>query len=126
MLSRTHGQPASPTTLGKEMANVVHRLRRQREQIVAVKLMGKINGAVGNYNAHLAAYPEIDWPAFARQFVSGLGLELNSYTIQIEPHDYIAELFDAIARFNVILIDFARDVWGLHFTGLFQAENSRR
>jgi len=111
MLSRTHGQPASPTTLGKEMANVVYRLRRQREQIAAVELLGKINGAVGNYNAHIAAYPELDWPAFAEQFVSGLGLKWNPYTIQIEPHDYIAELFDAIARFNVILIDFARDVW---------------
>jgi adenylosuccinate lyase len=111
MLSRTHGQPASPTTLGKEMANVVHRLQRQREQVAAVGLMGKINGAVGNYNAHMVAYPEIDWPSFAERFVTDLGLEWNSYTIQIEPHDYIAELFDAIARFNVILIDFARDVW---------------
>jgi adenylosuccinate lyase len=111
MLSRTHGQPASPTTLGKEMANVVHRLRHQREQVAAVKLMGKINGAVGNYNAHMIAYPEIDWPAFARQFVTDLGLDWNSYTIQIEPHDYIAELFDAIARHNVVLIDFARDLW---------------
>jgi adenylosuccinate lyase len=111
MLSRTHGQPASPTTLGKEMANVVHRLRRQREQVAAVKLMGKINGAVGNYNAHMIAYPEIDWPSLAEQFVTELGLEWNSYTIQIEPHDYIAELFDAMARFNVVLIDFARDVW---------------
>ena len=111
MLSRTHGQPASPTTLGKEMANFVHRLRRQREQVAAVRLMGKINGAVGNYNAHMIAYPEIDWPAFAEQFVTGLGLDWNRYTIQIEPHDYIAELFDAIARYNVVLIDFARDVW---------------
>jgi adenylosuccinate lyase len=120
MLSRTHGQPASPTTLGKEMANVVHRLRRQREQIAAVRLMGKINGAVGNYNAHLAAYPEVDWPAFAEQFVTGLGLDWNSYTIQIEPHDYIAELFDAVARFNVILIDFARDVWSYISLGYFK------
>jgi len=111
MLSRTHGQPASPTTLGKEMANVVHRLRHQREQVTAVKLMGKINGAVGNYNAHMIAYPEIDWPAFAERFVTGLGLDWNSYTIQIEPHDYIAELFDAIARYNVVLIDFSRDLW---------------
>jgi len=111
MLSRTHGQPASPTTLGKEMANFVHRLRRQREQVAAVRLMGKINGAVGNYNAHMVAYPEIDWPAFAEQFVTGLGLDWNRYTIQIEPHDYIAELFDAIARYNVVLIDFARDIW---------------
>ena len=120
MLSRTHGQPASPTTLGKEMANVVHRLRRQREQIAAVRLMGKINGAVGNYNAHLAAYPEVDWSAFAEQFVTGLGLDWNSYTIQIEPHDYIAELFDAVARFNVILIDFARDVWSYISLGYFK------
>ncbi|UCE77340.1 MAG: adenylosuccinate lyase, partial [Gammaproteobacteria bacterium] len=111
MLSRTHGQPASPTTLGKEMANVVYRLRRQRDQIASVELLGKINGAVGNYNAHIAAYPEVDWPGFAERFVSDLGLKWNPYTIQIEPHDYIAELFDAIARFNVILIDFARDVW---------------
>jgi adenylosuccinate lyase len=111
MLSRTHGQPASPTTLGKEMANVVYRLRRQRDQIAGVELLGKINGAVGNYNAHIAAYPEVDWPGFARDFVVSLGLSWNPYTIQIEPHDYIAELFDAIARFNVILIDFARDIW---------------
>ncbi|VAW73917.1 Adenylosuccinate lyase @ SAICAR lyase [hydrothermal vent metagenome] len=120
MLSRTHGQPASPTTLGKEMANVVHRLRRQREQIAAVQLMGKINGAVGNYNAHMIAYPEVDWPGFAEQFVSRLGLDWNRYTIQIEPHDYIAELFDAIARFNVILIDFARDVWSYISLGYFK------
>ena len=120
MLSRTHGQPASPTTLGKEMANVVYRLRRQREQVVEVELLGKINGAVGNYNAHLAAYPEIDWPAFARSFVTGLGLDWNPYTIQIEPHDYIAELFDALARFNVILTDFARDVWAYISLGYFK------
>jgi adenylosuccinate lyase len=120
MLSRTHGQPASPTTLGKEMANVVTRLRRQREQIAAVTLLGKINGAVGNYNAHIAAYPEVDWPAFAEQFVTGLGLDWNSHTTQIEPHDYIAELFDAIARYNVILIDFARDVWGYISLGYFK------
>ena len=120
MLSRTHGQPASPTTLGKEMANVVHRLRRQREQIAAVHLMGKINGAVGNYNAHMVAYPEIDWPSFAERFVTGLGLDWNSYTIQIEPHDYIAELFDAIARYNVVLIDFARDVWSYISLGYFK------
>jgi adenylosuccinate lyase len=120
MLSRTHGQPASPTTLGKEMANVVYRLRRQREQTVKIEILGKINGAVGNYNAHLAAYPEIDWPAFARQFVTGLGLDWNPYTIQIEPHDYIAELFDAIARFNVILTDFARDVWAYISLGYFK------
>ncbi len=120
MLSRTHGQPASPTTLGKEMANVVHRLRRQRERIAEVALLGKINGAVGNYNAHLAAYPELDWPALAREFVESLGLEWNPYTIQIEPHDYMAELFDAIARANTILIDFARDVWGYISLGYFR------
>jgi len=120
MLSRTHGQPASPTTLGKEMANVVYRLRRQRDQAAKVELLGKINGAVGNYNAHLVAYPEIDWPAFARNFVTGLGLDWNPYTIQIEPHDYIAELFDAIARFNVILTDFARDIWAYISLGYFK------
>jgi adenylosuccinate lyase len=120
MLARTHGQPASPTTMGKEMANVVHRLRRQREQIVAVRLMGKVNGAVGNYNAHMVAYPEIDWPSFAETFVTDLGLDWNSYTIQIEPHDYIAELFDAIARYNVVLIDFARDMWSYISLGYFK------
>ncbi len=120
MLARTHGQPASPTTLGKEMANVAHRLRRQREQIAAVPLLGKINGATGNYNAHLSAYPEFDWPAFARAFVEGLGLEWNPYTTQIEPHDYIAELFDALARFNTIVIDFDRDIWGYIALGLFK------
>ncbi|VAW74127.1 Adenylosuccinate lyase @ SAICAR lyase [hydrothermal vent metagenome] len=120
MLSRTHGQPASPTTLGKEMANVAARLRRQRDQIAAIPMLGKINGAVGNYNAHMVAYPEIDWPVFAREFVTGLGLDWNPYTIQIEPHDYIAELFDAVARFNVILIDFARDVWGYISLGYFK------
>jgi adenylosuccinate lyase len=120
MLSRTHGQPASPTTLGKEVANVVWRLRRQREQIAGVELLGKINGAVGNYNAHLAAYPDVAWPEFAKNFVTKLGLDWNSHTTQIEPHDYIAELFDAIARFNVILIDFARDVWGYISVGYFK------
>ncbi|MFQ5644991.1 MAG: adenylosuccinate lyase, partial [Thiogranum sp.] len=120
MLSRTHGQPASPTTLGKEVANTVWRLRRQREQIAAVELLGKINGAVGNYNAHLTAYPDVDWPTFAGDFVTGLGLDWNSYTTQIEPHDYIAELFDALARFNVILIDFARDVWAYISLGYFK------
>jgi adenylosuccinate lyase len=120
MLSRTHGQPASPTTLGKEMANTVHRLRRQREQIVTVQLMGKINGAVGNYNAHLSAYPDMNWPEFSRSFVESLGLNWNSYTIQIEPHDYMAELFDAIARFNNILIDFCRDVWSYISVGYFK------
>ncbi|MCB1759504.1 MAG: adenylosuccinate lyase [Gammaproteobacteria bacterium] len=120
LLCRTHGQPASPSTLGKEMANVVYRLRRQRDQIAQVRLLGKINGAVGNYNAHLSAYPEIDWPEFANCFVTGLGLELNPYTIQIEPHDYMAELFDAIARFNTILIDFCRDIWGYISIGYFK------
>ena len=120
MLSRTHGQPASPTTVGKEMANVAYRLHRQREQIAAVRLLGKINGAVGNYNAHLAAYPDVDWPAVARQFVESLGLDWNPYTIQIEPHDYMAELFDAIRRFNTVLIDFARDVWGYVSLGYFR------
>ncbi|MDT8386831.1 MAG: adenylosuccinate lyase [Thiogranum sp.] len=120
MLARTHGQPASPTTLGKEMANVVHRLRRQRDHIVGVALLGKINGAVGNYNAHQVAYPEIDWPEFAKNFVISLGLDWNSYTTQIEPHDYIAELFDSIARFNTVLIDFSRDIWGYIALGYFK------
>ena len=120
MLSRTHGQPASPTTLGKEMANVAARLHRQRDQVVAVAMLGKMNGAVGNYNAHMIAYPEVDWPAFSRDFVNSLGLDWNPYTIQVEPHDYIAELFDAVARFNVILIDFARDVWGYISLGYFK------
>jgi adenylosuccinate lyase len=120
MLARTHGQTASPTTVGKEMANVAARLRRQREQFAAVPVLGKINGAVGNYNAHLVAYPAIDWPAFAREFVCGLGLEFNPYTTQIEPHDYIAEQFDALARFNTVLIDFCRDVWGYISLGYFR------
>ncbi len=120
MLSRTHGQPASPTTLGKEMANVAYRLERQYKQIMAVEFLGKINGAVGNYNAHISAYPEVDWHAFAEQFVIGLGLTWNPYTTQIEPHDYIAELFDAIARFNTILIDFDRDIWGYICLGHFK------
>jgi adenylosuccinate lyase len=120
MLSRTHGQPASPTTLGKEMANVVHRLRRQREQIGLVLMLGKMNGAVGNYNAHLIAYPELDWEAHAEEFVTSLGLTWNPYTTQIEPHDYIAELFHATARFNTILIDFCRDVWGYISLGYFR------
>ena len=111
MLSRTHGQPASPSTLGKEMANVAARLQRQREQVANNPILGKINGAVGNYNAHLSAYPEINWQALAEKFVTNLGLQWNPYTTQIEPHDYIAEVFDAIARFNTILIDFDRDVW---------------
>jgi len=112
MLSRTHGQPASPTTIGKELANFAHRLRRQREQAVAVPLLGKMNGAVGNYNAHVIAYPELDWVALARDFVTGLGLEWNPYTTQIEPHDYIAELFQAVSRFNTVLLDLCRDAWG--------------
>ncbi len=120
MLARTHGQPASPTTMGKEMANVVYRLRRQHEQVQAVPLLGKINGAVGNYNAHLSAYPRIDWPSMSRTFVESLGLSWNPYTTQIEPHDYIAELFDAMARFNTILIDFDRDIWGYISLGYFR------
>ena len=120
MLSRTHGQTASPTTLGKEMANVVARLRRQLVQINKVELLGNINGAVGNYNAHLSAYPDIDWQACAESFVTGLGLTWNPYTTQIEPHDYIAELFDAVARFNTILIDFDRDIWGYVSLGYFK------
>lgn len=112
MMARTHGQPATPTTLGKEMANVYVRLERQLEQIAKVPLLGKINGAVGNYNAHLAAYPNVDWHQVAEQFVISLGLTWNAYTTQIEPHDYIAELYDAVARFNTIVIDFNRDVWG--------------
>ncbi|WP_048306871.1 adenylosuccinate lyase [Halomonas sp. PR-M31] len=120
MLSRTHGQTASPTTLGKEMANVAYRLRRQLKQIQAVEIMGKINGAVGNYNAHLTTYPEIDWQENAGQFVESLGLTFNPYTTQIEPHDYIAELFDAICRFHTILIDFERDVWGYISLGYFK------
>lgn len=120
MMARTHGQPASPTTLGKEMANVYMRLKRQREQIAKVELLGKINGAVGNYNAHLSAYPNLNWHQFAEEFVTGLGLSWNPYTTQIEPHDYIAELFDAIARFNTILLDFDRDVWGYIALGHFK------
>ena len=120
MLSRTHGQSASPTTLGKEMANVVYRLQRQIEQIATTSLFGKINGAVGNYNAHISAYPDLDWPDFARTFVESLGLTWNPYTTQIEPHDYIAELFDALARCNTILIDFSRDIWSYISIGYFK------
>jgi adenylosuccinate lyase len=120
MLARTHGQPASPTTLGKEMANVVYRLQRQLAQIAEVEILGKINGAVGNYNAHLSAYPNLDWSAFSKGFVESLGLTWNPYTTQIEPHDYIAELFDAIARFNTILLDFSRDVWSYISIGYFK------
>lgn len=120
MLSRTHGQTASPSTVGKELANVVHRLLRQVTQIRAVELMGKINGAVGNYNAHLSAYPSIDWAQNAKEFIESLGLDWNPYTTQIEPHDYIAELYDAIARFNTILIDLDRDIWGYISLGYFK------
>ena len=120
MLSRTHGQTASPTTLGKEMANVAYRLARQIKQFQNVELLGKINGAVGNYNAHYSAYPEINWPAHSQAFVESLGLEFNPYTTQIEPHDYMAELFDALRRFNTILIDFNRDVWGYISLGFFK------
>ncbi|MCH2242927.1 MAG: adenylosuccinate lyase [Aquabacterium sp.] len=121
MLSRTHGQTASPTTVGKEVANVVARLRTARERIAGVALLAKMNGAVGNYNAHLAAYPDVDWEAFARQVVEqGLGLTFNPYTIQIEPHDYMAELFDAVTRANTILIDWSRDVWGYISLGYFK------
>ena len=112
MLARTHGQPASPTTLGKEMANFAYRLQRQRGQVAQIEILGKINGAVGNYNAHLAAYPDIDWPRVGKTFVEGLGLVWNPLTTQIEPHDYLAELFQALSRFNTVLIDFNRDVWG--------------
>ena len=120
MMARTHGQPATPTTVGKEMANVVARLDRARKQIAAVSLLGKINGAVGNYNAHLATYPGYDWEGFAKRFVESFGLEFNPYTIQIEPHDSMAELFDAFARANTILIDFDRDVWGYISLGFFK------
>jgi adenylosuccinate lyase len=120
MLSRTHGQTASPTTVGKEMANVAARLRRQLKAVKEVELLGKINGAVGNYNAHLSAYPQVDWQANAKVFVESLGLTWNPYTTQIEPHDYIAELFDAIARFNTIVIDFDRDIWGYISLGYFK------
>lgn len=120
MMSRTHGQPASPSTMGKEMANVVYRLERQLKQIQNQEILGKINGAVGNYNAHLSAYPDFDWQSFAEKFVTSLGLTWNPYTTQIEPHDYMAELFDAIARFNTIVIDFDRDVWGYIALGHFK------
>ena len=120
MLSRTHGQTASPTTLGKEMANVAYRLARQIKQFENVELLGKINGAVGNYNAHLSAYPDVDWVAHAQEFIESLGLNFNPYTTQIEPHDYMAELFDALRRYNTILIDFNRDVWGYISLGYFK------
>ena len=120
MLARTHGQPATPTTLGKELANVVARLRRARARFAAVRLTGKANGAVGNYNAHLAAYPQVDWEVFSRRFVESLGLEFNPYTTQIEPHDALAETFDAVARLNTILVDLDRDVWGYVSLGYFR------
>ena len=121
MMSRTHGQPATPTTLGKEIANVLYRLQRQIRQIEAQEFLGKINGAVGNYNAHMVAYPDVDWEAHCQAFVErGLGLTFNPYTIQIEPHDYMAEFFQTIARINTILIDFNRDVWGYISLGYFK------
>jgi adenylosuccinate lyase len=120
MLSRTHGQTASPTTIGKEMANFAARLQRQRGQFAVLPVLGKMNGAVGNYNAHLIAYPDVDWPALAREFISGLGLEMNPYTTQIEPHDYLAEQFDCLARFNTVLIDFCRDLWAYISLGYFR------
>jgi len=120
MLSKTHGQPASPSTMGKEFANVVYRLQKQRKQVAAVEILGKANGAVGNYNAHLSAYPDIDWESFSKNFIESLGISFNPYTIQIEPHDYMAELFDAVARFNTILIDISRDIWGYISVGYFK------
>ncbi|WP_100639658.1 adenylosuccinate lyase [Marinobacter salexigens] len=120
MLSRTHGQTASPTTVGKEFANVVYRLRRQIKQIGDIEILGKINGAVGNYNAHISAYPAVDWAANAKAFIESLGLDFNPYTTQIEPHDYIAELYDAVARFNTIVIDLDRDIWGYISLGYFK------
>ena len=120
MLSRTHGQVASPTTMGKELANVVARLKRQLETAESTQLLGKINGAVGNYNAHVSAYPDVDWLALSEQFVTQLGLTWNPYTTQIEPHDYISELFQAICRFNTILLDFDRDIWSYISIGYFR------
>ncbi|MEQ6292311.1 adenylosuccinate lyase [Vogesella sp. GCM10023246] len=120
MMSRTHGQPATPSTMGKELANVVYRLKRQREQLVKQEILGKINGAVGNYNAHIVAYPGVDWESLAERFVSGLGLTFNPYTIQIEPHDYMAELYQQLSRINTILIDLDRDVWGYISLGYFK------
>ena len=120
MLSRTHGQPATPTTMGKEIANVVARLERQLEQLGNIQVLGKINGAVGNYNAHRVAYPDVDWPAHCRRFVESIGLVFNPFTTQIEPHDYIAELFDVVARLNTILIDLCRDMWGYISLGYFK------
>ncbi len=120
MLSRTHGQPASPTTLGKELANVAARLTRQRDQLSAIRVMGKMNGAVGNYNAHVTAYPAVDWPALSREFIESLGLAANPFTTQIEPHDWIAEYCHALARYNTVLTDFCRDAWGYVSLGYFR------
>ncbi len=120
MLSRTHGQTASPTTMGKELANVLYRLQRQQKQLESNDILGKINGAVGNFNAHLSAYPHFDWERFAKQFVESLGLTYNPMTIQIEPHDYMAELYDTLARINTILIDLNRDIWGYISVGYFK------
>lgn len=120
MLSRTHGQTASPSTVGKELANVVYRLRKQRDQFANTTIYGKANGAVGNYNAHISAYPEVDWPTFSQQFIESIGLTINPFTIQIEPHDYMAEMFDAISRFNTILIDLSRDIWAYISNGYFK------
>ncbi len=120
MLARTHGQAASPTTVGKEFANVVARLRQAQARVSEVKILGKINGAVGNFNAHIVSYPALDWPAFSARFVRGLGLEVNAYTTQIEPHDYMAELFDALSRINTILIDLNRDIWAYISVGYFK------
>jgi adenylosuccinate lyase len=120
MMCRTHGQPATPSTMGKEMANVVYRLRRQRDQLVRQEILGKINGAVGNYNAHLVAYPHIDWESLCGRFVASLGLTFNPYTIQIEPHDYMAELFQTLSRINTVLIDANRDIWGYISVGYFK------
>lgn len=120
MMARTHGQPATPSTMGKELANVVYRLQRQRQQIAQQDMLGKINGAVGNFNAHLAAYPDVEWEGLAQRFVEGLGLTYNPYTIQIEPHDYMAEFFHLLSRVNTILIDLARDIWGYISLGYFK------
>jgi len=124
MLARTHGQPASPTTLGKELANFVARMRRQHAQLAAVSINGKLNGAVGNYNAHLAAYPDLDWPAASKKLVESLGLVWSAYSAQIEPHDYMAEYFDALARFNTLMIDACRDIWGYISLGYFRQKTS--
>jgi len=124
MLARTHGQPASPTTLGKELANMVARMRRQHAQLAAVSINGKFNGAVGNYNAHLAAYPDLDWQAMSKKLVESLELEWSAYTVQIEPHDYMAEYFDALARFNTVMIDACRDIWGYISLGYFRQKTT--